>query len=90
MGYKSVEEFRKDVVEMVPLRIDIGAIFSGNVQSNKNKIKDLNIVPEEREFVIDIDMTDYDNIRTCCEGKKLCKRCWKYIVAAYEVLKMIL
>lgn len=46
--------------------------------------------PIEREFVIDIDMTDYDNIRTCCKGKELCKRCWTYIKAAYDVLKEIL
>jgi len=47
-------------------------------------------VAEEREYVIDIDMTDYDNIRTCCKGKKLCKKCWVYIKGAYEVLKVIL
>ena len=51
---------------MVPLRIDIGAIFDGNVSINKNKVKDLSLNAEEREFVIDIDMNDYDDIRTCC------------------------
>lgn len=74
----------------MPLRIDIGALFDGNVSINKNKVKDLTITAEEREYVIDIDMNDYDDIRTCCQGKKLCKRCWTYIKAAYEVLKQLL
>ena len=58
---------------MIPFRIDIGAFFDGNVSGNKNKVKDLILTPVEREFVIDIDMDDYDQIRTCCSGKKLCK-----------------
>ena len=35
-------------------------------------------------------MSDYDCIRTCCTGKKLCNRCWQFMVAAYEVLKVAL
>jgi DNA primase small subunit len=31
-------------------------------------------------------MTDYDSIRTCCEGKGICKRCWGFISAAVKVL----
>ena len=41
----------------------------------------------DREYVIDIDMSDYDAIRSCCQGKKLCKRCWKFIILAVKVLK---
>ena len=61
-----MESFRNDVIALTPLWIDIGAFFDGNIQANKNKVKDLNITPIEREYVIDIDMTDYDSIRTCC------------------------
>jgi len=42
--------------------------------------------PQRRELVFDIDMTDYDEIRTCCSDKKICKRCWGYIAAAVKVL----
>ena len=90
IGYNNYKNFKKDVTQMVPLRIDIGAFFDGDVASNKNKVKDLIINPIEREFVIDIDMTDYDHIRTCCKGKKLCKLCWTFIKAAYKVLEKIL
>lgn len=35
-------------------------------------------------------MNDYDDIRTCCSGAKMCQSCWNYIKAAYEVLKVSL
>ena len=35
-------------------------------------------------------MTDYDEIRTCCSDKKICKRCWGYIAAAVKVLDQCL
>lgn len=42
--------------------------------------------PLLREFVVDIDMTDYDSIRTCCSDASICRRCWSFISAAVEVL----
>ena len=31
-------------------------------------------------------MTDYDEIRTCCIGKGICRRCWGFISIAVKVL----
>lgn len=83
--YKDAEAFKAEVKKLTPIRIDIGAVFDAEPRKNKDHTRDVKVEAIEREFVIDIDMSDYDSIRTCCSGKKLCNRCWKFMVAAYEV-----
>lgn len=43
-----------------------------------------------RELVFDVDMTDYDSIRTCCSDKSICRRCWSFITMAARVVDVIL
>lgn len=84
--YSKAKDFEEDVKRYNPKRIDIGPVCDIIPSKSKDNTHD-KPVAIEREFVIDIDMTDYDNIRTCCKGKTICESCWKFLTAAYEVLK---
>lgn len=84
--YNNAKEFEAEVQRLNPIRIDIGPVCD-IIPSKSQDTTAQKPIAIEREFVIDIDMTDYDNIRTCCKGKTICESCWKYLTAAYEVLK---
>ena len=86
-SYKSSDELKKKLIQYCPKKIDIGAMY--NVLPTEHKTADP-FFPQEKEIVFDIDMTDYDDIRTCCQEAKLCNKCWKYMIVAYKILDKIL
>ncbi len=42
-------------------------------------------MPVERELVFDIDLTDYDDVRTCGKGAHICNNCWPLMAVAIKV-----
>ena len=41
--------------------------------------------PVERELVFDIDLTDYDDVRTCGKEAHICSACWPLMAVAVQV-----
>ncbi|VDK70125.1 unnamed protein product [Onchocerca ochengi] len=88
--YRSFEdsvEFEKELCKANPQKIDIGAVYNYKPKDYK-KFADFR--PVERELIFDIDLTDYDDIRTCCSEAKVCKKCWRWISVAVGVLNHLL
>jgi DNA primase small subunit len=65
--------------------MEIGAVYTHPPKNHHTVIKDA-YKPLERELVFDIDMDDYDDIRTCCQGANLCSKCWTFMKAAIKIL----
>jgi DNA primase small subunit len=112
-SYADDEEWKKELTEKVPVKIDIGAVYNASVlifivafgacdlkshcelvhvfsfqPAMRQSLK--NFHPTEKELVFDIDMTDYDDIRKCCDGAKICSKCWTLMTAAVSVIHQAL
>jgi DNA primase small subunit len=70
-----------------PTRMELGAVY--NRQPNMKKEFEL-FIPIGHELVFDIDITDYDNVRTCCKSKAICDGCFLLLKGSIRMLKHIL
>ena len=87
--FKNAKDFQATLERLLPRKIDFGAVYNKKPdQHNKGNPDDF--YPVEKELVFDIDLTDYDEIRTCCKEARVCNRCWNYMKIAYEILFKIL
>ncbi|KAA0156674.1 hypothetical protein FNF29_00785 [Cafeteria roenbergensis] len=85
LSFGSEAELVKGIQSRQPHKIDIGAVFT-HPPCNKESTKKGSFLPVERELIFDIDLTDYDEIRTCCSGAGICHRCWPYMTVAIRVI----
>ncbi|KAI4479828.1 hypothetical protein M0802_004495 [Mischocyttarus mexicanus] len=85
LTFQHFNKFREIILKEKPAVINIGAIY--NVPPKRTASNKIFV---ERELIFDIDISDYNDVRTCCQQKEICKRCWKYIVIACKILYMFL
>jgi len=88
-SYKSMDAWKEDLRRKCPYKIDLGALF--NVEPKRRaQLSSDKMVAEEKELVFDIDISDYDDVRTCCSGAGICTRCWPLMSCAVEVMEAAL
>ncbi|CEG69468.1 Putative DNA primase [Rhizopus microsporus] len=84
-SFNGIDDLKKEIERIQPTKIDIGAIYS--IKPNlKKTVPEKAFKPVEKEFVLDIDMTDYDDIRTCCSGGDICHLCWEFMTVAIKTV----
>ncbi|KAF8170251.1 hypothetical protein K438DRAFT_1854285 [Mycena galopus ATCC 62051] len=84
-SFNDHDEFKKQVCKLNPTRFEIGPVYTSRPRDRKTARKG-SFNPTQRELVFDIDMTDYDPVRTCCSDANICRRCWSFISAAVRVI----
>ncbi|PFH62996.1 hypothetical protein XA68_10408 [Ophiocordyceps unilateralis] len=81
---------RKDVLRLVPSRFEIGPVYSANPRDRKTLRGSSAFKPVAKELCFDIDLTDYDDVRTCCDKANICKKCWAFITMAIHIVDVAL
>lgn len=84
LSFEDVKSFKSALVSRLPGKIDIGPVYS--CVPSKRALAGAAFAPLEREFVIDVDLTDYDDARTCGQGAHACRRCWPLAGCAVVLL----
>eukprot|EP00051_Salpingoeca_urceolata_P028430 m.486827 g.486827 ORF g.486827 m.486827 type:complete len:460 (+) comp24630_c0_seq1:346-1725(+) len=89
LSFRTQQEMTDEIKKVCPYKIDIGAVFTATPKDHK-KLKASEFYPMEKELVFDIDMTDYDELRTCCSGAAICAKCWPFMTIAIKTVDQAL
>ena len=85
-SYPTADLLRKDILRLNPSRFEIGPVYTTNPRDRKTLRKSSAFRPLSKEIVFDIDLTDYDDIRTCCDKANICPKCWKFATMSIKVV----
>ena len=74
----------------MPSRFEIGPVYTTNPRDRKQLRNSSAFKPLAKELCFDIDLTDYDDIRTCCDKANICNKCWRFMTMAIKVVDVAL
>ncbi|CAK9302510.1 unnamed protein product [Gordionus sp. m RMFG-2023] len=83
LSYMNQSELEKQISQKIPYKIDIGAVYNFRP---KDRFTVANFIPLSKELVFDIDISDYNEVRTCCKESDMCEKCWPLMVIAIKIL----
>jgi len=86
LDFSKAEDLQRALVKDKPHKIDIGAVYTN---SCKHRLS-AGFKEVQRELVFDIDISDYDDVRRCCQGAKVCSDCWPLMSIAVKILERTL
>lgn len=89
-SYPTHDLLRKDILRLNPSRFEIGPVYTTNPRDRKSLRKASMFKPLSKEIVFDVDLTDYDDIRTCCVKANICEKCWSFATMAIKVVDVAL
>ncbi|KAL8289261.1 hypothetical protein RB597_001047 [Gaeumannomyces tritici] len=89
-SFPTSDHLRKDVLRLNPSRFEIGPVYTTNPRDRKTLRNSAAFKPLAKELCFDIDLTDYDEIRTCCDKANICNRCWKFMTMAIKTVDVAL
>jgi len=85
LSFESAAGWQAECMKRLPHKMDMGAVYTAPPKQH-NAIKASEFQPVERELVFDIDLSDYDDVRTSGSGASISTRCWQFMVAAVKVV----
>jgi DNA primase small subunit len=86
-SFKDCDDLATALQNRCPSKIDLGPVYTVDPQRRAAYAGSAQgFSPVERELVFDIDLTDYDDVRTCGQGGHICTKCWPLMAAAIQVL----
>jgi len=89
--FRTAEELKQELLRRAPCRVDAGGILATETVYMKLGIAWRDVQALEKEFVIDIDVDDYRDVRACgCTGKQLCQDCWAFLAVAAKIVDHLL
>ncbi|KAL6758132.1 primase subunit of DNA polymerase alpha [Haematococcus lacustris] len=83
-AFKDGTDMADAIRRRCPSKIDLGPVYSYNPQNRLSLGAQFH--PVERELVFDIDLTDYDDVRTCGKEGHICTRCWPLMAVAIKII----
>ncbi|KAJ9508375.1 hypothetical protein QJQ45_011890 [Haematococcus lacustris] len=83
-AFKDGTDMADAIKRRCPSKIDLGPVYSYNPQNRLSLGAQFH--PVERELVFDIDLTDYDDVRTCGKEGHICTRCWPLMAVAIKII----